>query len=98
MSTQRRVASLLSVPARRLDALSALRTKILGPLATKQPVLESKATQLMDWHPADIDVHKLAKQDASLTHLGLTNVRYEVLKARELAAKARGKHIRISSK
>ena len=65
-------------------------------IATKE--LVSIKPYLLDYYPPDVDVHKLAKQDASLNHLGLKDVRFEELKDRELAKEARGKHIRVSGK
>lgn len=90
--------SLLLVPKERFVKLAQLRQSILGTLATKQSLLMSKEARTLNYYPPDIHVQALAAQDASLASLGLVDVRFEELKAREQAAIERGKHIRVSGK
>ncbi|KAJ3188759.1 hypothetical protein HDU85_004473 [Gaertneriomyces sp. JEL0708] len=85
----------LPPPAARLAAVQTLRSRILRPALKPSPA-QPVAQKLLTHYPPDINVHKLAKQDTSLTNLQLKDVWMETRLEREGALRLKGKVVRVS--
>ncbi len=95
----KKLASLLLVPQNRLDALHTMRSSLLAPLlsAREAPPKTSQVSRFLDYYPPDVNVHKLAQQDTSLSALNLVDVKLEAQIERERFAEERGKPVRVSA-